>query len=42
MISTSFFQDVISKYGVIRQFPQTFHEISTDVDALFDQLGQRI
>jgi len=37
-----FFQDVISRFGNIKQFSKFFHEISTDEDALFDQLGQQI
>ncbi len=37
-----FFQDVISRFGSIKQFSKTFHEISTDEDALFDHLGQQI
>jgi len=37
-----FFKDVISRFGSIKQFSKTFHEISTDEDILFDQLGQQI
>lgn len=37
-----FFKDVISRFGSIKQFSKTFHEISTDEDVLFDQLGQQI
>ena len=37
-----FFQDVISRFGSIKQFSKTFHEISTDEEMLFDQLGQQI
>ncbi|MBY5957555.1 hypothetical protein KUV50_05370 [Membranicola marinus] len=37
-----FFKDVISRFGSIKQFSKTFHEISTNEDALFDQLGQQI
>lgn len=37
-----FFQDIISRFGTIKQFSHTFHKISTDEDALFDQLGQQI
>lgn len=37
-----FFGDVISKFGNVKQFAKTFHEVSTDEDQLFDQLGQQI
>lgn len=37
-----FFKDVISRFGSIHQFSKTFHKVSTDEDALFDQLGQQI
>ena len=37
-----FFGDVITKFGSIKEFSKTFHEISVDEDRLFDQLGQQI
>ncbi|MFD2727520.1 Pycsar system effector family protein [Hyunsoonleella rubra] len=37
-----FFDDVIQKYGNIKEFSQTFYSISKDEDELFDQLGQQI
>lgn len=37
-----FFGDVISKFGNVKEFAKTFHEISSDEDQLFDQLGQQI
>jgi len=37
-----FFGDVISKFGNVKEFSKTFHEISSDEDQLFDQLGQQI
>lgn len=37
-----FFRDVISKFGNIDEFSQTFFEISKDEDQLFHQLGQQI
>lgn len=37
-----FFQDVITKYGNIREFSKTFYQISLDEVELFDQLGQQI
>jgi hypothetical protein len=37
-----FFGDVISKFGNVKEFAKTFHNISCDEDQLFDQLGQQI
>jgi hypothetical protein len=37
-----FFGDVISKFGNVKEFAKTFHQISSDEDQLFDQLGQQI
>jgi hypothetical protein len=37
-----FFGDVITKYGNIKEFAKTFHQISLIEDELFDQLGQQI
>jgi len=37
-----FFGDVISKFGTVKEFAKTFHQISSDEDQLFDQLGQQI
>lgn len=37
-----FFGDVISKFGNVKEFAKTFHNVSTDEDQLFDQLGQQI
>jgi len=37
-----FFQDVISKYGGIKDFAKTFFEISCDEEKVFEQLGQQI
>jgi len=37
-----FFQDVITKYGSIKEFSKTFYNISLDEVELFDQLGQQI
>lgn len=37
-----FFGDVISKFGDIKSFAKTFHEISVDESRLFDQLGQQV
>lgn len=37
-----FFGDVISKFGNVKEFAKTFHNISSDEDQLFDQLGQQI
>ncbi len=37
-----FFGDVISKFGTIREFSQTFYNISLKEVELFDQLGQQI
>lgn len=37
-----FFDDVITKYGNIKEFARTFYKISLDEVELFDQLGQQI
>ena len=37
-----FFGDVISKFGTIKEFSQTFYKISLNEKELFDQLGQQI
>lgn len=37
-----FFGDIISKFGTIREFSQTFYDISLKEEELFDQLGQQI
>ncbi|MFT6699491.1 MAG: hypothetical protein ACJAVD_000990 [Porticoccaceae bacterium] len=37
-----FFKDIISKFGNIDQFSQSFFEISTDENQLFKQLGEQI
>ncbi len=37
-----FFQDVITKFGTIKEFSRTFYKISLDEVELFDQLGQQI
>lgn len=37
-----FFGDIISKFGTIREFSQTFYNISLKEEELFDQLGQQI
>ena len=37
-----FFGDIISKFGTIREFSQTFYDISLKEVELFDQLGQQI
>ncbi|MGB3151579.1 MAG: Pycsar system effector family protein, partial [Maribacter sp.] len=37
-----FFGDIISKFGTIREFSQTFYNISLKEKELFDQLGQQI
>lgn len=37
-----FFGDVISKFGNIKQFAQTFYNISLDEKELFQQLGEQI
>lgn len=37
-----FFNDVISKYGDIREFSKSFYKISLDQEELFHQLGQQI
>ena len=37
-----FFGDIISKFGTIKQFSKTFHQLSLNEEELFDQLGQQI
>lgn len=37
-----FFQDVISKFGDIKEFSKSFLTMSKDEDALFGQLGEQI
>ena len=37
-----FFKDIISKFGDIKAFSQTFFDMSRDEDALFGQLGEQI
>ena len=37
-----FFQDIISKFGDIKEFSKTFLTMSKDEDALFGQLGEQI
>lgn len=37
-----FFGDIISKFGTIREFSQTFYNISLVEEELFDHLGQQI
>ena len=37
-----FFDDVISKFGDIKNFSKVFYDISRDEDRLFDQLGQQV
>lgn len=37
-----FFGDIISKFGTIREFSQTFYDISLKEEELFDHLGQQI
>lgn len=37
-----FFGDIITKFGTIREFSQTFYNISLKEEELFDQLGQQI
>lgn len=37
-----FFGDIISKFGNIREFSQTFYDISLTEEELFDHLGQQI
>jgi hypothetical protein len=37
-----FFGDIISKFGTIREFSQTFYNISLKEEELFDHLGQQI
>ncbi len=37
-----FFGDVITKFGSIKEFAQTFYKISLDEKQLFEQLGEQI
>lgn len=37
-----FFKDIISKFGDVKEFSQTFLTMSKDEDALFMQLGEQI
>lgn len=37
-----FFGDIISKFGTIKEFSQTFYNISLTEEELFDHLGQQI
>jgi len=37
-----FFGDIISKFGTIHEFSQTFYDISLKEEELFDHLGQQI
>tara|TARA_R110000823_G_scaffold4850_3_gene19156 strand:+ start:348 stop:1034 length:687 start_codon:yes stop_codon:yes gene_type:complete len=37
-----FFGDIISKFGTIREFSQTFYNISLTEEELFDHLGQQV
>ncbi|CAM4089209.1 Pycsar system effector family protein [Gillisia hiemivivida] len=37
-----FFGDVITKFGSIKEFAKTFHQVSVDEDQLFEQLGEQI
>jgi len=37
-----FFQDVISKFGDIKSFSRTFHEVSKDEVQVFSQMGEQI
>ncbi|EMY80028.1 ABC transporter ATP-binding protein [Psychroflexus gondwanensis] len=37
-----FFGDVISKFGDVKQFSNTFYEISQNEEDLFEQLGEQI
>lgn len=37
-----FFGDIITKFGTIREFSQTFYDISLTEEELFDHLGQQI
>ena len=37
-----FFGDIISKFGTIREFSQTFYDISLTEEELFNHLGQQI
>ncbi|RZN82337.1 MAG: ABC transporter ATP-binding protein [Winogradskyella sp.] len=37
-----FFGDIISKFGDINEFSQTFYETSIDIEERYEQLGQQI
>jgi len=37
-----FFEDVITKFGSIKEFANTFFEISKDEEQLFKQMGEQI
>lgn len=37
-----FFNDVITKFGTIKEFSKTFHKISLNEDEVFDHMGQQI
>ena len=37
-----FFEDVITKFGSVKEFAQTFFEISKDEEQLFKQMGEQI
>lgn len=37
-----FFQDIVSKFGNIKEFSRTFYDISIEEEKLFEQLGQQI
>ncbi len=37
-----FFNDVITKFGDIKEFSRTFYQVSLDEEELFDHLGQQI
>ena len=37
-----FFKDIISQFGDVKEFSQTFFTMSKDEDALFAQLGEQI
>jgi hypothetical protein len=37
-----FFGDVISKFGDVKEFSETFYKVSLDEKELFSQLGEQI
>ncbi|MEE9431047.1 MAG: Pycsar system effector family protein, partial [Melioribacteraceae bacterium] len=37
-----FFEDVITKFGTVKEFANTFYEISKDDNQLFKQMGEQI